>query len=120
MLRELEISPRHLPALVQLAFEYQKRGEADQGLKHAENAVQVAPDSFVARNALGKLLLDSGQVEKGVAELERSRQLAPDSPQTRFALASAYTQLGRKEDAAREMKEFQRLRKLLGESGREP
>ncbi len=118
LLRELEISPRHLPALAQVAFEYQKRGEPDQGMKYAEKAVEVAPKSFVAHNALGRLLVDSGQLEKGIVELERSRQLAPDSPQTRFALASAYSQLGRKEDAEREMKEFQRLQKLLEESGR--
>ena len=119
LLREIEISPRHLPALAQVAFEYQKRGEPEQGIQYAEKAVEIAPKSFVAHNALGRLLVDSGQTERGVVELELSRQLAPDSPQTRFALASAYSQLGRKEDAAREMKEFERLRKLLDESGRD-
>lgn len=108
--RELAISPGHVPARLQLAYEYLKRGDAASGLPYAREAVQFAPRLFVAHNALGRLLIDSGDLPGGIAALEVARQLAPDSPETRTNLASAYQQAGRKEDAARERAEFQRLK----------
>ena len=110
--RELEISAKHVPARLQLAFEYQKRGEAASGLVYAREAVGLEPGSFAAHNALGRVLVETGELREGIAELEKSRDLAPDSPETRVALASAYAKAGRAQDAARERAEFLRLRKL--------
>lgn len=109
--RELEISPRHVAARMQLAYEYLKQGEAAAGLPYAEQAVELDPDSFVARNALGRLLVETGDLKRGIGELERARELAPQSPENRVALASAYAKAGRKEDASRERAEFLRLKK---------
>jgi tetratricopeptide (TPR) repeat protein len=107
--RELEISPSHQPAMVQLAFEYLKRDEYDTALPLAEKAAQLAPKMFAARNVLGRVLLELGQVERAVKELEEGVRLAPSSPEMHFALARAYTRAGRKEDAAREREIFKRL-----------
>jgi tetratricopeptide (TPR) repeat protein len=108
--QELEISPKHTPAMLQIAFEYLKRGEALTGIPYTRQAVALEPDSFVAHNALGRLLIASGDLTGGIAELEKSKQLAPDSPDTRFELASAYTKAGRSQDAARERAAFLRLK----------
>ena len=110
--KELENSPRHLPALVQIAFEYLRRGDAAAALPYAQRAVEIDPQSFVAHNAMGRVLVDAGDLEQGIKELELSRQEAPGSPQTRIALASAYAKAGRKEDAARERAEFLKLKQL--------
>ena len=107
--RELEISPSHAPAMVQMAFEYLKRGEHSTALPFAEKAVQLAPKLFPARNVLGRVLLELGQVDRAARELEEGVRLAPTSPEMHFALARAYTRLGRKEDAAREREIFKRL-----------
>lgn len=107
--REIEISPNHVPARLQMAFEYLKRGDADAGLSWAEQATRMAPKLFAARNALGRLLVEKGDLVRGVQELETAVKLAPDSPDTRYALASAYAKAGRKTEAARERAEFQRL-----------
>ncbi len=115
--KELEIDPRHLPALVASALEYEKRGEPESGLKQAEQAVDVAPKSFAAHAALGKLLVATGKVDSGIQELETSVRLAPDSPQTRIALASAYAKAGRQADAAKQRQEFLNLKKRAEESG---
>jgi tetratricopeptide (TPR) repeat protein len=69
-MKEIEISPSHLPARLQIAYEYLKRGEPKDALPFAEEAVRLQPNSFVARNALGRILLDLGEVEKSVQELE--------------------------------------------------
>jgi predicted Zn-dependent protease len=95
--------------MLQIAFEYIKRGEFASGLPYAEKAVQIAPSLFPGRNALGRILLETGEVARAVKELEIGVKLAPDSPEMHFALARAYARAGRKEDAARERAIFTRL-----------
>jgi predicted Zn-dependent protease len=110
--RELELSPEHVPARLQIAFEYIKRGEHAAGLPFAEEAVKLAPELFAAHNALGRILLETGALERAVSELETGTKLAPDSPEMYFALARAYTRAGRPKDAERARAEFQRLDKV--------
>jgi tetratricopeptide (TPR) repeat protein len=110
--RELKISPSHVPAMLQMAFEYLKRDEHENALPWAEQSVRLAPNLFPARNALGRILLELGQVERSIKELEAGVKLAPDSPEMHFALARAYTRADRKEEAAREREIFQKLDKL--------
>ena len=109
--QELKISPEHVPAMLQIAFEHLKRDENEAALPWAEKAVQLSPNLFPARNALGRILLDLGQVDRAIKELEAGVKLAPDSPEMHYALARAYTRAGRREDAAREREIFQRLEK---------
>ncbi|NOT60077.1 MAG: tetratricopeptide repeat protein [Acidobacteria bacterium] len=110
--RELELSPRHVPAQLQLAFEYLKRNEYAQGLPFAEQAVQLDANSFPARNVLGRLLLELDQTERAIKELEAGTKLAPDSPEMHFALARAYSKVGRKTEATKARTEFMRLDKM--------
>lgn len=109
--RELELSPKHVPAKLQLAFEYLKRGEPSAALPYAEDAARLEPGSFVAHNALGRVLVEAGESKRGIAELETACKLSPDSPENHVTLASAYMKAGRKNDAARERAEFLRLKK---------
>jgi len=107
--RELEISPNHFPAMVQMAFEYLKRDQFNDALPLAEKAVQLAPKLYAARNVLGRVLLELGQIDRAVKELEEGVKLAPSSPEMHFALSRAYTRAGRKQDAAREREIFKKL-----------
>jgi len=107
--RELEISPAHYPAMVQMAFEYLKRDDYTTALPLAEKSVQLAPKMFPARNVLGRVLLELGQIDRAIKELEEGVRLAPSSPEMHFALARAYTRAGRKQEAARERELFKKL-----------
>lgn len=107
--RELEISPLHYPAMVQMAFEYLKRDQYEDALPLAEKAVQLAPKLYAARNVLGRVLLELGQIDRAVKELEEGVKLAPSSPEMHFALARAYTRAGKKAEAAREREIFKKL-----------
>jgi tetratricopeptide (TPR) repeat protein len=109
---ELAVSPRHTWAKMQLAFEYIKRGDYEAARPYAEQAVQEAPNVFVARRALGQVLLETGDVEGAVREYEAGVQLSPESPAMRFALARAYRRAGRVADAQREQAEFARLDRI--------
>jgi len=107
--RELEISPNHVPARLQIAFEYLKRDQYTDALPLAEKAVELAPKLYAARNVLGRVLLELGQVDRSIKELEEGVRLAPSSPEMHFALARAYAKAGRKEDANRERTIFKGL-----------
>jgi tetratricopeptide (TPR) repeat protein len=118
--RELQISPSHYPAMVQMAFEYLKRNEYNTALPLAEKAVQLAPKMFAARNVLGRVLLELGQIERAIGELEEGVRIAPTSPEMHFALARAYTRAGRKKDADREREAFKRLQEQYDAQRGEP
>jgi tetratricopeptide (TPR) repeat protein len=109
--RELKISPTHIPALLQIAFEYIKRNEFEAAKPFAEQAVQISPNLFATHNALGRVLLELGKVDEAIKQLEIGVNLAPDSPEMYFALAKAYARAGRKEDASKARAQFMQLDK---------
>jgi len=109
--RELQVKPDNVPAMLQIAFEYIKRNDYEQGLPFAQKAVEAAPEFFATHNALGRVLLEMGKIHEAIRELETGVKQAPDSPEMRFALARAYAKAGRSEDARREREIFLQLDK---------
>ena len=107
--RELEISPQHVPARMQIALEYLQRGQAAKALPRASEAAKLEPGNFAARTVHGRALLEIGDSAAAIAELEAAVRLAPDSPQAHFHLAAAYAKAGRKPDAQRERETFRKL-----------
>jgi tetratricopeptide (TPR) repeat protein len=110
--RELQLQPAHPASLMQLAFEYLNRGDAQTALEWAKQAVAAAPGEFPAHKALGQALLETGDVDGAIAELKKGVELAPESPSLHFQLARAYQRAGRPDDATREREEFTRLDRL--------
>jgi tetratricopeptide (TPR) repeat protein len=115
--RELRVSPKHVHARLQIAFEMIKQGRHAEGAPYAEEAVKLAPDLFAAHNALGRILLETGEIERAVNELEVAVKFAPESPEMYFALARAYNRANRPKDAERARAEFTRLGKMRREGG---
>lgn len=110
--RELELQPGHPPSMIQLAFEYENRGDAASALDWARKAVAAVPKDFAAHKALGQALLDSGDLDGAIKELQTGIALAPESPGLHFTLARAYQRAGRLDEAGRERDEFTRLDRL--------
>ena len=110
--RELELQAAHPWSLMQIAFEYLKRGDGAAALPWAKQAVEAAPNAFPARKALGQALLEAGDVDGSIKELLTGINLAPDSPGLHFQLARAYQRAGRLDDATRAREEFTRLDRL--------
>jgi tetratricopeptide (TPR) repeat protein len=110
--RELELQPDHPWSLLQLAYEYLKRGDAQTGLPWAQKAVAAAPTAFPAHKVLGQALLETGDVDGAIRELLIGIKLAPESPGLHFTIARAYQRAGRMEDANRARDEFTRLDRL--------
>ena len=110
--RELELQPNHPSSLMQIAFEYLKRGDAKEALSWARQSVTAAPNAFAARKALGQALLETGDIEGAITELQTGIKLAPESPGLHFTLARAYQRAGRMDEATRARNEFTRLDRL--------
>ncbi|GAB4117956.1 MAG: hypothetical protein Kow001_17980 [Acidobacteriota bacterium] len=115
-LRDLELNPTNLPALLQVALEYIRRGEFEKAKPFAERAVEVDPSSPSSQFALGQVLLETGQTEEAVRRLEKAVELGPLKPETHFVLGRAYQRAGRQEDARRHLQEFERLNRLQKEA----
>lgn len=116
--REIEISPSHDGARIQLALEFLRTADYTQGLKYAREAVALAPDNFVAHVACGRLWLALDKTDRALPELRTAVKLAPRSPDAHFALSQALSQAGRKDEAARERAEFTRLKALSDAASR--
>ena len=111
--RELRVYPQNVWARIQIAFALVRTGEFAAARPYAQEAVDQAPTEFVARNALGQVLLETGDAAGAVRELEAGVKLAPDSPQMHFALARAYRRAGRGAEADKAQAEFTRLDRLV-------
>jgi tetratricopeptide (TPR) repeat protein len=110
--REIEVSPSHDAARIQLALEFLRTAEYEQGLKYAREAVALAPENFVAHVACGRLWVALGKIDRALQELRTAVKLAPGSPDAHFALYQALSEAGRNGEAARERAEFERLKAL--------
>jgi tetratricopeptide (TPR) repeat protein len=114
---ELERSPEHVLARVQIAQELIKQGDFEHAAPYARDAARLAPGNFLARKLLGQLKLQAGDVAGAIAELETARSLEPTSPSVRFQLARAYRRAGRTADAEHERVEFRRLEAIRQAKG---
>jgi Tfp pilus assembly protein PilF len=109
---EVEISPSHAAARIQLALGLLETAEYEEGITYAKQAVDLEPSNFVAHVALGKLYLELGKTDLAIQELQMSVKLSPGSPDAHFALERALLRANRKAEAKRERAEFERLRAL--------
>jgi tetratricopeptide (TPR) repeat protein len=100
--QELRISPRHAPAMLQLAVRELDRREPAKALPLAERAVALEPDCAAAHSVFGQALFAVKRFGESVRELEAARRLAPGDADIRMALSKAYAALGRARDAERE------------------
>ena len=110
--KELELSPAHVPARLQIAYHYTSTGHPEKALTFAQEARQIESDSASVRYVLGQIYLDLDQAEKAIEELEKAVESFQNSAQIHTFLGRAYFRVGRTEDARREMAEAERIRNL--------
>jgi tetratricopeptide (TPR) repeat protein len=88
-----------------------KRGgvEAEEGLKELSRAIELNPDLYEARVAVGRALVARGRAAEAVEHLRRAAELAPGNPEPHYQLSIAYRRLGRKVDADAESEIVKRI-----------
>lgn len=107
--KEIENSPSHALARLQISYIKLKNKEPENGIALAEEAVKLNTRLLMGHYILGRLLLEVGENNRAVTELEVSQRMSPDEPKIYFALARVYAKLGRKADADRARDNFTRL-----------
>lgn len=115
--RELDRDPKNVNSMLEIAS-VRYRVDSEEGLKYAEQAVNLAPRMPFAHYLLGLLRLDTGNAAGAVPELELAREARPNVAKIYFSLGTAYARVGRKQDAAKARAEFLRLdKRAAGSSG---
>jgi predicted Zn-dependent protease len=116
-LREIENSPNHALARIQVAYLKLRNKDAAAGLPLAQEAVNLHPRLPLSHYMLGRILFETGDNGKAISELEISRRLAPNEPRVYFALSRAYAKAGRKVEAEQARETFARLNKQAEGAG---
>ena len=107
--KELQNSPNHALARLQIAYIKLKNKEPEDGLVYAEEAVRLNTRMVLGHYILGRMYLEVGKAQRAVEELEISQRMSPDEAKVYFALARAYSKVGRKADADQARQNFTRL-----------
>lgn len=110
--KELQITPSHLPARLQIAIIDLKGGNADSAATLARQVLLREPANPLAHAILGRAFSNLGQYPKAIPELETAIRSDPGNPQLHFALGQAYHHVGRDVEARKEEAEYQRLKAL--------
>jgi tetratricopeptide (TPR) repeat protein len=116
--KELEISPQHVPAMLELAQFDIDTSNLTEAASLARHAMEIEPTNPDTHHILGRVLLAAGQAKQGAQELETAERLAPNSSAIHFHLAAAYRELGRQEDARREMAAYVSIKRQEGDLDR--
>ncbi len=83
-----------------LGFLYSNEGQHDKAIAECQKAIELAPNSALARTFYGLVLNKVGRFEEAVHELEQGLRLDPfASSFTLRSLALAYSNAGRSDDA---------------------
>jgi predicted Zn-dependent protease len=114
--KELDVTPTHVPALVEASFLYLKMGELEKAEDRARRAIKLAPANYAPHNLLGRVLMENGKIEEGIRELKLATKLAPLNPGAHFNLAQAYQKAGKKQEADLEFATFEKLNKRAGQA----
>lgn len=107
--QELEISPNHVAAMLNIAVIYHTQGNDSNAEPWAQRALQLDPQSYPAHFLLGRILLELNRPEEAISHLETAVELAPEAKETYYVLSRAYSSAGRSADATRARVEFKRL-----------
>ena len=99
----IEHEPTSVTALNNVAWLYQQQGNYTDGVKYAERAHRIAPESPEVTDTLGWLLVLNGKTNRGLLLLQEARIKAPHIPDIHYHMAAALAKAGRRDEAHKEL-----------------
>ncbi len=108
---EIENSPSHALARLQIAYIRLRNKDPEAGIKLAEEAVRLTPRLPLGHYVLGRCLFETGKNNLAIEELEIAQRMAPSEARVYYVLSRAYAKANRKEDSERARETFARLNK---------
>ncbi len=91
----VQVNPRHVNAMVNLAAIYAEQKRGDEAVLLLEQAVDVDSDSVVARFNLGNALSAAGRFDKAIGHYRHLLSLDAERPATVIPRAAIQSRLGR-------------------------
>lgn len=98
----LVYDPDNLAALNDLAWSYQRAGDA-KALAFAQRAFALAPENPAVIDTLGWIYLEQGQLARALPLLQKASALAPNAGEIHYHLAMVLVRSGDKRGARREL-----------------
>jgi tetratricopeptide (TPR) repeat protein len=87
---EVKLTPKSALPFMRLAIIAMKQHHPQDALSIAERAVQLAPESALAHEILGRILSELGKAEQSAKESEAAEKLKPEKPEIDPEVAKAY------------------------------
>ncbi|SMX22516.1 Transcriptional regulator HilA [Boseongicola aestuarii] len=88
--------------------------DLEKAISHAQKAVSLAPDNYVAHFALGRVRMQQGNQTSAILAFDTALMLNPSSADTLNALAQSYFYIGQNERALEALAESARIDPLPG------
>jgi tetratricopeptide (TPR) repeat protein len=107
--KAVEAAPNDFDAQVGLGAVLHTERDLDGARQHLQHALQLKPDSTLARYEWARLERTEGHVDAAVKDFERVVHDDPNWAQPHVELAALYFRLNRQEDGDRERATFDRL-----------
>ncbi|MGA2739674.1 MAG: tetratricopeptide repeat protein, partial [Bryobacteraceae bacterium] len=107
--KAVEADPKDFDAQVGLGAVLHNQRDLDGARPHLQRALQLKPDSTLARYEWARLERTEGHVDEAVKDFERVVHDDPNWPQPHVELAALYFRLNRPADGDRERATFDRL-----------
>jgi tetratricopeptide (TPR) repeat protein len=107
--KAVEADPNDFDAQLGLGAVLHTERDLDGARQHLQRALQLKPDSNLARYEWARLERTEGHVEAAVKDFERVVHDDPNWAQPHVELAALYFRLNRQEDGDRERATFDRL-----------
>ena len=90
------------------------KDDLEKAISHAQKAVSLAPDNYVAHFALGRVRMQQGNQTSAIGAFETALSLNPSSADALNALAQSYFYIGQNERALEALAESARIDPLPG------
>ena len=92
--RARELDPLSIPAIINLAHQYDRAHRYEEAIAALEEAVELDSGSWAVHWALGDCQVGMGKLQEGTAELAEAVRLSQDNPAALASLGYAYGRSG--------------------------
>src|SRR5579884_144392 len=93
--KELQISPDHVAARLQIAILDIRAGDPAAAVTLAREALRLQPDNALGHAALARAYMQQNDYPKALPELQAAARIAPLNPQIHLYLEQVYRRLGK-------------------------
>ena len=111
LLAIVEINPRDVATLRQIADTYQKEGDIPNAVKHRKAALKVGKGSAKEYEELAELMVNAGMHEESIEFINEAAYLFPENPSFHWLMTFAYRKLEKYGEAAKYFGSCEKLAK---------